>query len=141
MTFTISSVTPSSVLSDGGRKLEITGVFEAGHRYSVHIGELGHTGDPRCVSGIPSEANFVYPKKSTVGSVLDLITVYTPRINPDSTAYCITVIDYDTSEAHMLNSVVTAVKNQYFTTVYAERSLQPPHYKTGPRSINIETPT
>ena len=142
MTFSIASVTPDSLLSDGGHEIVVTGVFEEGHRYRVHLGDLGTIGDPACYSGIPGQANLVYPRSSVAGGILDTLTVYSPRVNYNLvTPYDITVIDYDTSEVHALSEVITALRNQFFTTVFSTRSLQPPYYKVGPRSLELEEPT
>lgn len=141
MAFTIASVTPDSLFSDGGHQIVVTGAFEEGHRYRVHLGDLGTTGDPACYSGIPDQANLVYPRASIAGGTPDTLTVYSAKVNPDVTPYNITVIDYDTLEAHVLSAVITAVKNQFFTTVYASKHVQPPHYKVGPRNIEQEEST
>lgn len=140
MSFTIASVSPSQVLSDGGHEIVIVGAYEAGHRYRVHLGDLGSTGDPACYSGIPGQGNIVYPKASVLGGSLDTLTVYSPRVNSSDSAYSITVMDYDTAEAHILSSSVTAEKNQYFTTVYAMKHVQNPKYYLGARDIELEVP-
>lgn len=141
MAFSITSVSPTEILSDGGHKIEVTGLYEAGHRYQVNMGDLGSNADPVCYSGIPGQAEVVFPRKSTSGGALDLLTVYSPRVNPSPAPYSIYVLDLDTLEAHVLSSVVTTTKHQFFTNVYAVRSVQPPKYKVGPRSINLEQPT
>ena len=140
MAFSISSVAPDKILSDGGHQLVITGVFEKGFLYRVHLGDLGTTGDPACYSGKPGQANLVYPTSSDGGTTFDTLTVYSPKVTPNATPYDITVINYTTLEVHVLSGVVTALKNQFFTSVYAVRHLPPPHYKTGPRNIDLEEP-
>lgn len=141
MAFSISSVSPDTVSNDGGHELVVTGVFEAGSRYRVHMGDLGTTGDPACQSGIAGQGSIVYPKAATPGGTLDTLTVYTPKVADDTTPYNIVVIDYDTSEAHLLSGVITAVKKQFFTSTYSMKHMQPPNYKTGPRTIDQEEPT
>lgn len=141
MGFTITSVSPDTVFSDGGREIVVTGVFEKGHRYRVHLGDLGTIGDPPCYSGVTGQGYFAYPKASVAGGAFDTLTVYSPKVVPGLAAYNITVQDYDTLEAHMLSGVVSAVKNQFYTTVYSERKVQPPRYATGPRGIERERPT
>lgn len=141
MSFTISSVSPDSILSDGGHQLTVTGVFEKGHQYRVYLGDVGGLEDPVCYSGIPGQGYFINPKQSVAGGAFDTLLAYSPRVNSSETAYSITVQDAGTLEDHVLLNVVLTVKNQFFTTVYSERKMQPPHYKTGPRSIDKERPT
>jgi hypothetical protein len=141
MPFSITSVTPTEIPSDGGHKLEIIGSFEAGHRYHVHIGDTGTSDDPICHSGIAGQAGIVFPRKSITGGDLDLLTVYSPRTTPGAAPYDISVLDPDTPELNILTSAVTVVKRQFFTTVYSVRKLFSPIFKVGPRSINSEEPT
>ena len=141
MTFSIASVTPDSILSDGGRELRVTGVFEAGHEYRVYMGDLGTSGDPPCYSGVSSQGYSVKPRSSVAGGSLDLLVVFSARTNPNVTAYSIVAIDEDTLEAHLLSGVITAVKKQFFTSVYSTKSMYHPKYKTGPRNIESEEPT
>jgi hypothetical protein len=141
MSFTISSVSPDTIASDGGHEITVTGAFEAGHRYEVYMGDLGTIDDPICYSGKPGQAGIVYPKASTLGGSLNTLIVYSPRVNPDTTAYSIVVMDYDTMEAHLLTEVITAVPRHYFTSVYAMRRTWSPDFKTGPRIIDNEKPT
>lgn len=141
MTFSITSISPSEILSDGGHKIEVTGLFEPSHRYRVHVGNLGSDADPVCHSGIPGQSSIVFPRKSTAGGSLDLITVYSPMLNPSVSPYAVFVLDPDSLEAHSLLGVLTVAKRQFFTTVYAVRKVLPPKYKTGPRRIDLERPT
>lgn len=139
MTFSISAISPTEILSDGGHKLEITGVFEAGHAYQVHIGDLGSISDPVCHSGIPGQAGVVVPSKATLESTdLDLLTVYSPRLTPSTDPYSVFVLDVGTAAAQVLSDAITAAKYQYFTTVYATRKIQHPKYKVGSRNIELE---
>ena len=141
MSFSISSVSPSKILSDGGREVIVTGVFEAGYQYNVHIGDLGSLYDPICYSGKPGQGNNVIPTASIEGGILDTLTVYSPRMSPDSSAYNVTVTNISTAETHSLSSVITSLKNQFFTTVYAMKRMQHPSYFLGPKRIEFETPT
>jgi len=141
MAFSLTSISPDTVLSDGGREIIITGVFEEGHSYKVFMGDLGTVGDPGCCSGIPGQGYLIYPSPPVLGGAFTRLVVYSPKVNPSVTPYTITVIDYNTLEAHTLSAVITACKNQYFTTVYSMKRLFPPHYKTGSRSIELEDPT
>lgn len=141
MTFSLTSQTPTVISSDGGREIVITGVFEAGHRYQVHIGDLGSNADPVCHSGIAGQSSIVYPRRFIAGGVLDTITAYSPKMNAGAVPYSIFVLDPDSLEAHVLSGSITVVKRQFFTTVYAIRHMQPPKYDVGPRRIDLEPST
>lgn len=141
MTFSITSVSPSKILADGGREIVVTGVFEVGHRYRVHIGDLGTIDDPICYSGISDQGTVVYPKDSDGDGIFDQITAYSPLMNPGSSAYSVVVIDVDTLEAHVLSGLLTVLKKQFYTTVYATKNMQHPDYYLGPKRIDLEKPT
>jgi hypothetical protein len=141
MPFSITSVAPTEIPGDGGHELEIIGSFEAGHRYRVHIGDAGSSDDPVCHSGIAGQGGIVFPRKSTPGGALDMLTVYSPRMSPGAMPYGVSVMDPDTPESRTLASAVTVVKKQFFTTVYSVRKLFSTIFKVGPRSINSEEPT
>jgi len=141
MAFSISSVSPGQILADGGHAIVVTGSFEAGHQYRGHMCDLGTTDDPACYSGKPGDGNIVSPTPSEVGGSLDTLTVYSPRVTPDSSAYDIVVIDVDTYEVHLLSGVIEAVKKQFFSTVYSMKRLYAPKFYVGPRTIDLEEPT
>ena len=140
MTFSISSVSPDTILSDGGHTITVTGLFEAGHQYQVYMGDLGTIYDHVCYSGIPGQKNTVSPTPSEIGGSLDTLTIYSPMVTPDSSAYSIVVIDVSTLEVHLLSDVITAVKKQFFSTVYSMKRLYNPKYYVGPRTIELEKP-
>lgn len=141
MSFTLISVTPDTIFSDGGRMLTVMGIFEKGHRYKAYLGDTGTVIDPECYSGIPGQGNLVYPKTSILGGIYDKLVVYSPKVKYNMTSYSLTVLDYDTLEAQFLDSVVTTVKNQFWTSVYTTRRLYPPDLFVGPKDISKEKPT
>lgn len=130
MAFSLTSIDPTIIPADGGYLLEISGTFVMGHRYRVYVGDTGSIADPICYSGVRGQANDVYPVN------VSLLRAYSPRMASDASAYTVLVIDVDTLEAHILASALTADKPQFYSTVFAVRAVQPPHYKTGPRSID-----
>jgi len=136
MPFTLTSVSPATVSSAGGSLLTITGTFEIGNQYNVYCGDAGTADDPPCYSGIRDQGNVVYPFNSTT------LRCYSPYVNPSSgAAYDVLVVNIDTTEAHILSSVVTAAKKQFYTSVYGLRKVLAPRYNTGPRTIDYENPT
>lgn len=140
MSFTLVSVAPNSIFSDGGRMLVVTGIFEKGHRYKVYLGDTGTVIDPECYSGIPGQGNLVFPRPSLLGGIYDTLVAYSPKVVANPIPYSITVLDYDTLEAQFLGSVVTTIKPQFFTSVYATRRLYPPDLFVGPKDVSREKP-
>ncbi len=141
MPFSISSVSPSEILGNVGQEIEITGTFEDGHRYYAYIGDTGTIYDPRCLSGIPGEANVLRPRLGTATTPPTLLRAFTPALEPSGASYDLVVMDIDTLEAHVLSGVLDVSGRQFFTTVYAVRKILPPHWKAGPRKIEEEQPT
>jgi hypothetical protein len=140
MAFSVSAASPDQIFNDGGHKITVTGVFEAGHRYVVHLGDLGTPGDPPCHSGVAGQGYLTYPKRSTAGGDFDTLYAYSPKVTSNTTPYAVTVQDFDTSEAHSVGGVIEAVKKQFHLVTYSLRK-QPPHYAAGPRRIELEEPT
>lgn len=132
MAFAITAISPESIPQDGGRLLTITGAFEIAHRYRVHVGDAETTVDPICYSGVRGQASTVYPASATT------LRVRTPLLVPGGSAYSVLVVDLDTLEAHVLEGVLTVLKKQFYSLVYAYRKELHGDYKVGPRSIGLE---
>jgi len=134
MALTITEVSPVKVPPNGGFKLLLTGTFLIGHRYAVYIGDVGSTVDPICFSGIPGQANDIYPLSATT------LRAYTPALVPNAVPYHVAVLDLDTLEAFLFPDSITVQKKGFVNSVYAMRKPQPPIYRTGPRGIEKEDP-
>ena len=141
MAFTLTSVSPAEISADGGTEIEVTGAFERGHSYYIYIGDTATVYDPVCHSGVAGQGALVYQANGTALAAPTILRAYTPQMVPSAADYTVLVIDANTIESHTLVSSITAMPKNYFTTVYGMRNVQPPHYKTGPKKIEFETPT
>ena len=141
MAFSLTSVSPVEISADGGTEIEVTGVFENGHSYRIFIGDTATVYDPVCHSGVAGQGAIVYQANGTALAVPTLLRAYTPQMAPSVADYTVLVIDATTIESHALVSSITVMDKNYFTTVYGMRNVLPPHYKTGFKKIEFETPT
>ena len=133
MGFSISEISPNIILGDGGREIIVTGVFESGHRYHIHLGDAMDETDPICYSGKPGQGNDLYPIN---GVRLRGYTVRT--IITGSYPFSVFVMDVDTGEAHILDDALVVQKPQFYTSVYTLRKLCPIDWLIGPRNITLE---
>lgn len=133
MSFTLTSISPTTFPKDGGYKLTITGTFESNQPYRVHIGEDETTGDAQCYSGKAGQGNIIYPVTSTI------LQCYSPLLLPPG-PYSVLVINTLTLEQHILSGVITTIHEQLESKIFTIRSILPNYYKTGPRIIDqVET--
>lgn len=128
MAVTVTAVSLDTVKRDGGYLIDITGVFTLTTQYRVHIGAAGDSSDPACVSGIAGRGSVLLPFTATT------LRCYTP-VNDAGGPYDIYVADLDTPDSGVLAAAITFVEPDYASAVFALRSVLPPYYKTGPRSM------
>ena len=128
MSFSLTSISPATFREGGGHEIQITGVFEMGHRYRVHIGELGTTSDLSCYSGKMGQEDTIYPWTSSI------LRAYSPVLTPNRTV-SVTVLDLDTTEQHTLTDVGATVFRYHKSQVFSLRKMFPIFYKTGARDI------
>jgi hypothetical protein len=129
MALTITAVSPTTIKEDGGYELEITGTFTLNNRHRVHIGNTKSTTDLPGHSGKAGQGSIVYPKTTTT------IKVFSPPLSPVSDPYSVYIVDIDGGENDLLEDVINVEYLQYASSVFNIRSVLPPFYKTGPRSI------
>lgn len=129
MAFVLTSVDPVTVADDGGRLLTLTGVFELGATYRVHVGPLGTTADPACHSGVAGQGDDCHPVSATI------LRAYTPLLEPGTTPN-ILVVDQVTAEQHVLAAALTVVDRQFSNLVWALRQMLPSYYRVGARAID-----
>jgi len=132
MAFSLTSVDRSYLPEDGGYKLTISGTFEFGHNYRVHIGTAEDTSDPICYSGIAGQGATVIADNEAE------LVCYSPIV-PVETTLSVFVIDIDTAENHVLSGVLDSTHRQFAAKVFNLRKILPLFYKTGPRKL-IEEP-
>jgi len=130
MTLALDSVDLTTVARDGGYRIVLSGTFELDKPHRVHIGSAGDSSDPLCFSGKPGQAYNAKPFSETE------LKPYTPRMEIGG-PYTITVIRGDTLETDQLVDAITAVPEDYKTTVFDLRKVFPPHYFMGPRSMEL----
>lgn len=135
MVFSLTAVSPATLMENGGYLFQVQGTFEPGHRYSLHIGPLGSASDPACYSGVPGQGNTIYPW--TTG----ILRAYSPMLDPTGGPYKVYVVDIDTSENHTLVAVMTVVYRDFRSSVFTLRKVLPLHWRTGPRDIELVPPT
>lgn len=132
MAFSLTTVDRSYLPEDGGYKLVISGSFEFGHNYRVHIGTTESTSDPTCYTGIAGQGVII-----VADNTIQLIC-YSPIV-PVETTLSVFVIDVDTSEDHTLSGVLESTHRQFAAKVFAYRKVLPLFYRTGPRQL-LEEP-
>lgn len=130
MTLALDSVDRTTVARDGGYRIVILGTFELDKPHRVHIGSAGDSSDPLCFSGKPGLAYNAKPFSVTE------LKPYTPRMEIGG-PYTITVIRGDTLETAQLVDAITAVAEDYKSAIFDLRRLLPPHYRVGPRSMDL----
>lgn len=138
MVFGLTAASPATVFENGGYLIEIQGTtFDPSHGFNVHIGPLGSASDPICYSGVPEQGNTIYPW--TVAK----LRVYTPLLDlaPVSLKHDIYVIDTDTAENHTLAFEMEVTNRDFKSGTFAIRKVLPPHWRTGPRDIDLVPPT
>jgi hypothetical protein len=133
MALSLVSVEPEIIFADGGYPIEVIGTFPAGQDMRVHIGPNGDSTDAVAYSGKPGVGSSIRPFRA------GRIRVYTPMLEPGG-PYHIFVVAPDVPESGVLASVLTAVKPEFQTSVFALRSVMPPIYQTGPRSMDALEP-
>jgi hypothetical protein len=133
MVLSLASVEPEIVFADGGYPIEVTGTFPSGQDMRVHIGPNGDSTDPVAHSGKPGAGSNIRPFRA------GRIRVYTPMLEPGG-PYHILVVAPKAPESDVLASVLTAVKPDFKTGVFALRSVMPPTYQTGPRNMDALEP-
>lgn len=129
MAFVFTAVIPMTVSEDGGRLLTLTGAFEMGHTYRVHVGPLGTTADPTCHSGVAGQGADCHPVAPAV------MRAFTPLL-PPGTVLDVLVVDQVTAEQHGLAAVLTVVRRGFWSSVWALRQVLPFYYRMGARSID-----
>lgn len=129
MALTLTSISPTFIAYDGGHRLVLTGTFTVGHRHRVYIGETGTTADAPCLSGVPGQGVDCYPVSATQ------LIVYSPCL-PTKTGHNALARDMVSAETALLSSVLAVQLASHYLTVFAVRSVLPPHWKTGPRSLD-----
>ena len=135
MAVTLTSVSPDTVEATGGRLLVLTGTFEVGVVHNVHIGPSGDATDEKAYSGTPGQGTDIYPVSTTT------MVVYTPALSSGG-PYDIYVVQPDETGTpnDTLAGSITAAVPHYKSSVFAMRSVLPPNYRTGPRSMDVLEP-
>lgn len=129
MALALTAVTPDTIAHDGGHRLTLAGTFAVGHRFRVHIGPTGTIADDACHSGVPGQGSVCYSRVEAE------LVVYSPAV-PAYSGQHILVHDLDTAETKLLSHGLDVVPANYYLTAFAVRSVLPPHWKTGPRSLD-----
>ncbi|MFA4944432.1 MAG: hypothetical protein WC789_07000 [Lentisphaeria bacterium] len=129
MPFVLTSVDPVEVPEDGGRLITLTGTFELGATYRVHLGPLGTTADPECHSGVAGQGADCHPVNATT------LRAYTPLLEPGSVVDVL-VVDQVTAEQHALAAALTVAARQFWNSVWGIRQVLPSYYRMGARSID-----
>lgn len=128
MAITVTSVAPVTVAFDGGYPLDLVGVFPVGERLNVHIGELGTTEDPLCLSGKVGQGSDVYAQDSSY------LRVYSPLYRAGG-PFSVLVVAPDIVDQGSLAAAITYVVAPYYLGVLNLRAVFPPCYRTGPRRL------
>ncbi len=128
----LTSVVPTEVPEDGGYLIRILGDFSdyLGQPFQVHIGSAGDATDDAAESGVPGQAQIVYPLNA------DEIRCYSPPLDPGT--YDVFVRLTDNSDSDSLVAVFQTFPKGFETSVYDLRRVLPPYYLVGPRSIEQE---
>lgn len=133
MAVVVTSVDRATVFADGGYLIVLTGTFPLDTKLRVYIGTAGNTTDPQCVSGKAGQGKDVYALTTTT------LRAYTP-VMPAGGPYKIFVVAPDLGENGTLNAAITAVAPDFKSSVFSMRSVMPPRYATGPRTIDAVEP-
>lgn len=129
----VSSVFQNRVPNNGGYRLDITGVFPMGEPLYVYVGPLGTSADPQCVSGKAGRGKTIYAITPTK------LRCYTPRL-PTGGPYHVTVKYVATGDEANLLNVLSVIKPDFRTFVFALRAMMPPAFFAGPRKIEDVPP-
>lgn len=129
MALTVTALSPLFIAYDGGHRLELTGTFALGHRHRVYIGLTGTTADAACYSGVAGEGVDCYPQSATK------LVAYSPCLDTASGQHVL-IRDVDTAETVLLSAALTVMLASYYLSTFAMRSVLPPRWKTGPRSLD-----
>jgi hypothetical protein len=133
MTISITGVTPDTVPADGGYLLKISGEFPIGERLNVHIGTVGDATDPKAYSGKAGQGDVIF---SATG---DLVRCHTRLLDPGIT-YKLYVKSLDSVDEDTLDAALTAVVQDFKSSVFSMRKALPPWYRAGPRGIDLVLP-
>ena len=133
---TLTGISASVVGEDGGTQLILSGNFAGtfDKTYNIHIGPTTTVADPKAQSGVPGQGSLLYISTPTK------IVLYTPQL-PVGGPYDVLLRRTDGFDSGTLPAAITVLPRQYYGGVYEYRSVFPPYYRIGPRSIELEVPT
>jgi hypothetical protein len=127
-TLALTSVSPSTSEAQGGEVVTLTGTFPPGKTVKVYVGPLGSSADPACYSGVCGKGNTYLPASATS------LDIFLPRLDPGTySIYAVSGTDND-----VLAGALTVTPRQFRSTVHAMRSIMPPKWAVGPRTMEME---
>jgi len=128
----ISGISRDHADADGGQMLVIEGNFavDISKAMNVHIGLAGDSTDPKCVSGVAGHGTTLYPINAKK------LRCFFPMLEPGG-PYDVYVRRVDMTRTALLAAVITVLPRMYYSSVFDLRTVLPPFYRTGPRSMDL----
>lgn len=132
MGLVLTSVNLDTLSCDGGEQLVIAGEFPINVAHFVYVGPTGTVSDPACYSGVSGQGYACYSIDGTT------LTAYGPRLSLGLSQYNLLVTQPSNGLTAALPSSFVVRAPFFYSQVFALRSVLPPHYATGPRSLDAE---
>jgi len=131
MALSLSFVLPEKTVARGSEVI-LYGYFEdhIGKPFRVYVGPSGDDSDAMCLSGKPGAPHTIYPINA------DRMRFYLPDIEAGG-PYNIFVQREDETDEALLSATIEIVEAPYYSSVFSVRTILPPYYKTGPRSMDL----
>ena len=131
MALSVDLVVPTKTIARG-TDVMVYGDFSEhiGKEFRVYVGPSGDDSDAMCLSGKPGAPYAIFPITA------ERMRFYLPEIEVGG-PYNIFVRRKDETEEALLATAIEIVEAPYYSSVFSLRTVLPPYYKTGPRSMEL----